>query len=184
VNSEDELAGVIGHEIGHVTAQHSEKRIRATLATAPVSIVTGLGGAVAGIVAPRLGHMVAGTGQLLTAGVIAPFSRSQENEADVIGQGLAAKAGYDPLGISTFLHTLDREVKLLLGKERKSSFLDTHPMTPERVAKTKDNARTLVRAKGRPIARDRADLYSRLEGIVVGEDPVQGVFVEEVFLHP
>ena len=184
VNSEDELAGVIGHEIGHVTARHSEKRIRATLATAPVAIATGIGGAAASIVSPKIGNIVAGSGQLFMAGVIAPFSRSQENDADEIGQQLAAKTGYDPSGISTFLHTLDREVKLLLGKEREHSFLDTHPMTPERVSKTEVNARTLVRAAGHPIARDHADFLSRLEGIVVGEDPAQGIFEEQVFLHP
>ena len=185
VNSEDELTGVIGHEIGHVTGRHSEKRLRAALATSPVAIVTGLGGAAASIVAPRIGNMVAGGGQLLAAGlVIAPFSRSHENEADEIGQQLAAKAGYNPSGISTFLHTLDREVKLLLGEERKPSFLDTHPTAPERVAKTKENARALVRAESRPIARDRTEVFSKLTGIVVGEDPARGSFQGQLFLHP
>ncbi len=184
VNSEDELAGVIGHEIGHVTARHSEKRIRATLGTAPVVIATGLAGAAASIVSPKLGSIVAGSGQLLTASVVAPFSRSQENQADRIGQELAAKAGYSPWGLSTFLHSLGREDKLERGEERKSNFLDTHPMTPERVARTKETARTLVRATGRPIARDRADSFSRLAGIVVGEDPAQGSFKGQLFLHP
>jgi len=184
VNSEDELAGVIGHEIGHLTARHSEKRIRATIATSPVAIATGIGGAAVGIVSSRLGSVVAGTGQLLTASVIAPYGRSQENEADRIGQGLAAKAGYAPSGISTFLHTLGREDTLLRGEERKSSFLDTHPMTPERVAKTKETASKLTPAVGRPIARDRADFFSHIAGIVVGEDPAHGVFKEQLFLHP
>ncbi len=184
VNSEDELAGVIGHEIGHVTARHSEKRIRATLATAPVLIATGIGGAAASIVSPKLGSIVAGSGQLFTASVVAPFSRSQENQADEIGQKLAAKAGYTPLGISTFLHSLGRESKLARGEERESSFLDTHPMTPDRVAKTKETASTLVRATSRPITRNHADFFSRLAGIVVGEDPAQGSFKEQLFLPP
>jgi len=185
INSEDELAGVIGHEIGHITGRHAEKRMRATRATSPVAIATGIGGAAVGIVFPGIGRIVAGGGQLLAAGlVIAPFSRSQEKEADATGQRLAAKAGYDPSGISTFLHTLDREVKLLLGEERKPSFFDTHPTAPNRVAKTKENARALVRAESRPIARNRAEVFSRLTGIVVGEDPAQGTFREQLFLHP
>ncbi len=184
VNSEDELAGVIGHEIGHVTARHSEKRIRAALTTAPVVIATGIGGAAASIVSPKLGKIVAGSGQLLMASVVAPFSRSQENQADMIGQRLAADAGYAPSGLSTFLHSIGREDKLVHGKERKSSFLDTHPMTPDRVARTKETARTLVRATSRPIARDRADLFSRFAGLVVGEDPAVGIFKEQLFLHP
>jgi predicted Zn-dependent protease len=184
VNSEDELAGVISHEIGHVTERHSEKRIRATLATSPISIATGIGGAAAGIVSRRLGNLVAGSGRLISASVVAPYSRSQENEADKVGQGLAARAGYTPSGISTFLHTLGREQKLVSGDERESSFLDTHPMTPERVARTKKTASSLVRAAGSPIARDRADLLSRIEGVVVGNDPAQGIFQGQLFLHP
>ncbi len=185
VNSEDELAGVIGHEIGHVTAAHAEKRIRAAVATSPVSIASGLAGFATGIVSPSLGRMVARTGQVLTSGlVIAPYGRSQENEADAIGQGLAAKSGYDSAGISHFLRTLARELTLLAGAEREPSFLDTHPMTSDRVARTKARSETLTSASGRPVAGDRADLLSRLEGVIVGEDPVQGVFRESLLLHP
>ena len=57
-------------------------------------------------------------------------------------------------------------------------------MTPDRVAKTKETASTLVRATSRPITRNRAEFFSRLAGIVVGEDPAQGSFKEELFLHP
>jgi predicted Zn-dependent protease len=185
VNSEDELAGVIGHEIGHVTAAHAEKRIRASVATSPVAIATGLAGFATSIVSPSLGRMVASSGQLITTGfVIAPYGRSQENEADAIGQALAAKTGYDPAGISHFLHALDREVTLLTGEERRPSFLDTHPMTADRVAKTAQRADTLTRLPGSPVARDQADLFARIEGIVVGHDPAQGVFRDNAFLHP
>ena len=185
VNSEDELAGVIGHEIGHVTAAHAEKRIRASVATSPVAIATGLAGFATSIVSPSLGRMVASSGQLITSGfVIAPYGRSQENEADAIGQALAAKTGYDPAGIAQFLHTLDREMTLLTGEERRPSFLDTHPMTADRVSKTAQRANTLTRLPGSPVARDQADVFARIEGIVVGHDPAQGVFRENVFLHP
>lgn len=52
------------------------------------------------------------------------------------------------------------------------------------MAKTKENARALVRAESRPIARDRTEVFSRLTGIVVGEDPAQGIFQGKLFLHP
>jgi predicted Zn-dependent protease len=185
VNSEDELAGVIGHEIAHVTARHASKRIGAAVLTAPVSIATGLAGVAVSIVSPSLGSVLAGTGPLLTGGlVIAPFSREQENRADEIGQALAARAGYEPDGISKFLHTLDREVTLLAGEERSFHFLDTHPMTPGRVEKTAKRAKQLERAEGRPVARSHSDFLSRIEGIVVGEDPAQGLFEEQKFMHP
>ena len=185
MNSEDELAGVIGHEIAHVTARHASKRIGAAIFTAPVSIATGIAGLAVSVVSPSLGNVLAGTGPLLTGGlVIAPFSRKQENQADEIGQELAARAGYDPAGISRFLHTLDREVTLLAGEERSFHFLDSHPMTPGRVETTAKRAKGLEPAAGRPVARSHSDFLGRIEGIVVGEDPAQGVFEEQKFMHP
>jgi predicted Zn-dependent protease len=185
VNSEDELAGVIGHEIGHVTADHSAKRMAAAIVTAPVNIATGIAGGVLGIVSPTLGSVVAGTGTLLTGGlVLAPYSREQEHDADEIGQNLAARAGYDPAGLPRFLNTLDRDVALLSKEERNFHFLDSHPLTPDRVARTEERAKTLAQAASSPIASGRDAVFAKLEGILVGEDPAQGVFVKSRFLHP
>jgi predicted Zn-dependent protease len=185
LNSEDELAGVLGHEIGHVTARHSSKRIGAAVATAPITIATGLAGFAVGIVSPVLGSAVAGTGQALTSGlVLAPYSREQEHEADELGQGLAARAGYDPKGLPRFLSTLDRDLNLTPGQKREFHFLDSHPMTPDRVSRTEERAGQLTRAAGSPIAGARGAFLARLEGIVVGADPAQGVFDGRRFLHP
>ncbi len=112
-------------------ARHSAKRINAALVTAPVNIATGIAGVATSIVAPLLGQAVAGSGQVLTRGlVLAPYSRSQENEADRIGQELAARAGYDPAALASFLETLDRETQLRSGGVREFSFLADHPLTP------------------------------------------------------
>lgn len=185
VNSEDELAGVLGHEIGHVTANHTTKRLGASAATAPFAIATGLAGAAVAMVSPALGSVVGGAGEALSTGlVVAPFSRSQEHDADEIGQTLAAKAGYRPEALARFLHTLGRDEKLALGKERQQSIMDYHPMTPDRVVLVEERAPTLVVGATRPVAKSRADLLSQLDGIVVGEDPNEGVFHDNVFLHP
>jgi predicted Zn-dependent protease len=185
VNSEDELAGVLGHEIAHVTASHSTKRMGAAVLTAPVTIATGIAGAAVGIVSPLLGSVVAGTGEVITGGlVLAPFSREQEHEADEIGQTLAARAGYDPVGLARFLHTLDRDLGLLHGEKSTFHFLDSHPLTPDRVTRTEERARELERAPASPIAAGRGAFLARLEGIVVGEDPARGVFEKSRFLHP
>ncbi|HXZ84518.1 MAG TPA: M48 family metalloprotease, partial [Myxococcota bacterium] len=184
-NSEDELAGVLGHEIAHVTARHSVKRLGAAVLTAPLSIATGLAGLAVGIVSPTLGKVVAGTGELVTGGlVLAPFSREQEHEADEIGQGLAARAGYDPAGLPRFLQTLDRDLALSSGEQRQFHFLDSHPLTPDRVARTQERASQLTRAAAQPIAGERSAFLARLEGILVGDDPAQGVFEGSRFLHP
>jgi len=185
VNSEDELAGVVGHEIAHVTARHASKRIGAAVLMAPVTIATGIAGLAVSIVSPTLGGVVAGTGQAVTGGlVIAPFSREQEYAADEIGQELAAKAGYDPIGIASFLQTLDRDVKLAAGEERSFHFMDSHPMTPDRITDTKARAKKLTRAPGQPVARNHSAFLARIEGIVTGDDPAHGLFDENKFVHP
>jgi len=185
VNSEDELAGVIGHEIAHVTARHSSKRIGAAIVTAPVAIAAGIAGFAVSIVSPFLGNIVSGTGQVLTQGlVLAPFSREQEHQADQIGQDLAARAGYDPAGISTFLHTLSREVELYTGGKTSFHFFDSHPQTPDRVERTARRAMQLTPGPARPVARGHSEFLARIEGIVVGEDPAQGLFEDSLFLHP
>jgi len=185
VNSEDELAGVVGHEIGHVTAHHTTKRIGVAVLTAPVTIATGLAGFAVGTVSPLLGSAVSGTGEVITGGlVIAPFSRDQEHEADELGQALAARAGYDPAGLPRFLHTLDRDMALLPGDQRSFHFLDSHPLTPDRVARTQERAGQLTRAAASPIAGSRAAFVAKLDGLLVGDDPAQGVFEKSRFLHP
>lgn len=184
VNSEDELAGVIAHEIAHVAARHAVQRVNVAAATSPVWIATGITGLATSIVAPRLGQMVAGIGQMASGAVLAPYSRDQEKQADRIGQDLAATVGYDPIGISTFLETLDRYERLQSEERRRRSFFATHPSTPDRVSRTARQAADLTPADEKPIAKDRPDLLTRLDGLLVGNSPAEGVFIENRFLQP
>jgi len=182
VNDESELAGVIGHEIGHVTAHHGNKRV--TLA-APFMILSGVTGWVTGIVSPRLGETLSNAGNTMAQGLlIAPFSRSQEREADRIGAELSAKAGWDPGSFGTFLETLGRFEAALTGEERHTSWLDSHPASADRAAATRKFAAGLERATPNPVARDRADLFRRLDGLLLGPDPAAGVRVDDRFVHP
>ncbi len=182
VNTEDELAGVIGHEIGHVVGSHASRRI--TLA-APFTIITGLTGWVTGILTPRVGKAIRDGGDTLTDGLlIAPFGRQQERAADRIGQKLAAAAGWNPEGLSHFLHTLGRDEELRSGGGRRKSWLDSHPATPERVEDTKKRAVKLERADLPPIAKDRDALLAKLDGLLVGDDVTGGIVVDNLFIHP
>lgn len=182
VNSEDELANVIAHEIGHVAAlHHARGHTRQTgvgLATVLGTIAAGaLGGAGA---AQAVGQI----GQIAGAGLIASYSRDQEREADAVGQAIAARGGWDPGGMTRFLSTLERETRLVRPEGGPPTFLASHPSTPERVRSTAQRAVTLPVSTAAPIVRDRGALLERLEGIRVGPDPAQGLFDAEVFRHP
>ena len=180
-NDEDELAGIIGHEIGHVAAKHA---VRTVSRAAPISILTGIGAAVTGIVSPVLGSVVGGVGGLAGALVLAPYSRGQEEEADRLGQEMAARAGWDPAGISRSLHALEREEALHGDAPRANSFFATHPPLPRRVADTEARARTLQRNAAAQATATPEQFLRRLDGLAVGPRAADGVFEGPLFLHP
>jgi predicted Zn-dependent protease len=180
-NSEDELAGVMGHEIGHVVARHSVRQLEAST---PFALLFGVPSAIVGVVSPALGGILGGVGKLASGLALAPYSREQEREADRIGIELAAWAGWDPTGLPSLLHTLEREEALAGGDPSRISFFANHPATPERVKNTTAAARTLPRAAANPIVATRTAFLGRLDGLVVGQDPANGIFVNNLFQHP
>lgn len=148
MNSEAQLASVLGHEIGHVAARHSAKRnTRAQIG----GIAATLAGAVTGSSLTTRG--VGAIGQLYTLG----FSRQQEYEADGYGMRYMTAAGYTPYAAADILHQLNEEVALggaISGKQTSQpSFLSTHPNGPDRV----DRALKLAEATGKPDTTDRQD---------------------------
>jgi predicted Zn-dependent protease len=180
VNSEDELAGVVGHEIGHVAARHTVQSISKR---GPIAVVFGI---VSGLTSwiPVAGNVIGGIGDLTQGLIFSPYSRSQETEADRVGQDMAAKAGWDPAALSTFLGTLGREVDLMSKEPRKPSFFDSHPATPDRVEKTAEHAKKLTSAKREPISATHEIFLNRLDGIVSGQRAANGIFDGQSFLHP
>ncbi len=181
-NSEDELANVIGHEIGHVAARHHARQQARAQQVGVASVLGTLAAAVLG--GAEAAQMVGQLGQTAGAGFLAAHSRDQEREADEIGQALAANGGWNPAGMAEFLATLGRETTLQLGEARMPTFLDTHPATPERVESAWARARTLARARANPIAHDRSAFLGKLDGLIVDEDPAGGLFEGTVFRQP
>src|SRR5262245_31233749 len=168
LNSEDELAGILGHELAHVLERHAGRQARAAT---PFAVLFGVPAAALGVVSPTLGGIVAGTGRLASSAVLAPYSRDQEREADARGIALAARAGWEPGALGVFLHTLEGEERLGGRDPNRVSFLSTHPSTPERVDHIRATAGAQTRVAAARIAEGRAAFVSRLEGVVIGDNP-------------
>ena len=183
-NSEDEIAGVLAHEVAHVEREHAQGRSSVAVATSPIRIITGIAGSATGLIAPSVGDAITGIGDAATGVVMAPYSREQEREADAVGQRLAAGEGYDPAALPDILDTMGKFEALAPEGARKQSWFDTHPATSERVSLTRDYAATLTAAPRQPVGKDRAELFRKLDGLVIGENPAKGIFKENLFIHP
>lgn len=176
-NSEDELAAVIAHEIGHVTARHSAERYSR-------SVATGLGASVLAAVLDTPGaNDLLGLGSNL---YLSAYSRDQEHEADDLGVRYIARAGYDPDAMSDFLVTLERSSEfeqLLLGNNAKPrvSYFSTHPVTRDRISRSKAaSAQTGIQAE-----RVVEPYLRAINGMVFGDSPKQGyVYKSDKFVHP
>ena len=180
LNDEDELAGVLGHEVGHIAARHAVQRLSRAL---PAGILTGLVSGVTGLASPLLGDLVQAGGDLATDALLAPYSREQEREADRVGQDIAAEAGWDPAALTRALATLERAEAFEPEAARRPSFLDSHPTTPERARNTAAHARELTPAPRVAIAATPEAFLARLDGMVCGVSAAHGVFEQTTFLH-
>jgi predicted Zn-dependent protease len=177
-NDRSELASVMAHEMSHVIAHHAEMREDRART---VALVTRMVNDV--LSDPEVGAMALAKSKL----ALGEFSRAQEFEADGMGVGIAAKAGYDPYGAARFLTSLGREGDLRQAAQanidpRAPDFLSSHPATPERVS----NALSVARQLGAPGSgeRDRHDYLESIDGMAYGDDPSEGLVRGRRFLHP
>lgn len=177
-NDSAEIAAVMAHEIGHVTARHAYARAEREKEAAVVSQAASI------IQSRQKGEEV----EALKKQTLAGFSRQQELEADGIGIRVIARAGYDPYGASRFLTSLGRSMTLraaLVGQKSsadKPDMLSTHPSTPERIAQAVAAARQI----GAPGigTRDRAGYLASIDGMAFGDDPADGYARGRKFVHP
>ncbi len=159
-NSEDELANVIGHEITHAALRHSAAQQDIERGGNPLAM------------------------PWTRAASRAAYGRDMERTADREGQKLAAAAGYDPMGMSTFLGNLGQMERLRIGHTRMPSFFDTHPGSRGRAAANAARAHELRWKRDPALGDTHASHLKRIEGLALGERPQTGVFQGNHFLHP
>jgi len=126
VDNQDQLAAVIGHEVGHVLARHSNERMSQKAA---VSQGIGLVSAVGNPTSPLGQLAVSSLGIGAQYGIILPFSRTHESEADIIGLDLMAKAGFDPRQSINLWQKMDQASK----GQQPDEFMSTHPSHDTRI---------------------------------------------------
>lgn len=179
VNEEDELAGVMGHEMIHVTKRHSIKQMKQGIIPALLKIP----GALIGLVSPDLGRIINTPIELGGELFLTSYSRKQEREADEFGIKLASQAGYDPSQLSGILQHLADDMELQTGEEERKSYFSTHPYTPKRVDDINEKAPQLSWSE-EPQILSREGIYKLLDGMTLGPNPAQGVIENNIFRHP
>jgi predicted Zn-dependent protease len=175
MNSEAELATVLGHEIGHVTARHSVQQIsKAQLAT----LGLGLGSILSSDVAQFAGLASQGLQVLFLK-----YGRDAENQADELGFRYALGANYDVREMGNVFHTLDRASQLGGGGGRLPEWLSTHPNPENRVKNVEARLDTLHAPLTNTLV-GRDEYIKQIDGLTFGEDPRQGFFEGTMFYHP
>lgn len=171
MSTEAELAAVLGHELGHVNARHSVRRMSQQLL-----LQTGmaLGSAVNETFAKIAG--VAGIGVQL---LFLKYSRDDERQADALGVQYTRSAGFDPSGVVPFFEALEK-MGDLSGGQSLPGFLSTHPLTSERI----QNVRAMLQPDDEKLTKNAEAYLRKIENVVYGEDPRQGFTEGGTFYHP
>ncbi|WP_448660368.1 M48 family metalloprotease [Sphingomonas sp. CJ99] len=184
MNDEAELAAVLGHEVGHVAARHSQSRQRTATRNSILGVLGQvLVGAVAGdgTIGRLLNQGISTGAQLATLG----YSRSQETQADQLGVRYLNTARLDTDALSSMLASLAAQNSLngrIQGQTRSvPAFASTHPEPQARVRTALNDAN---RTGGTQFPRNREPFLAAVDGLLYGDNPRQGVIQGRDFLHP
>ncbi len=175
MNNEAELASVLGHEIGHITARHG-------VTQASKAQLAGMALGAGSIVSPTFGQF----SQLAQIGMgllFLKYGRDAERQSDRLGVQYMYRVGYDPRKMSDFFQVFQtlRED----GGQQIPGWLSSHPDPPDRIRNTAEQARQVMDAEPRSDLRvNRKAFLDHLEDVVFGPDPREGFTENGKFYHP
>jgi predicted Zn-dependent protease len=173
MQSEAQLAGVLGHEIGHVTARHTAKQITQQQ-------IAGLGLGLASAVSPTFARYSSVAQQGLGL-LMLKYSRDDETQADELGVRYATASGYDPREIPGTYHTLQRIAER--SGQSLPNYMSTHPDPGQREVRTSDLAAKAAAGRTNMNVRQRVYL-DHVRNLVYGDNPRYGWFEGSRFYHP
>ena len=173
VSSEAELVAVMGHETGHIAARHSANKIsKQELA----QVGLGIGSALS------LGALAEGAGAGLQL-LFLKYSRDDETQADELGFRFMTKVGYDPRAMLSLFRMLDGLGKVS-GAGKTPQWLETHPDPGNRLEATQQRLQTELTGSTEGMKVNRDSYLKMIDGVVFGDDPRQGFFKGDTFVHP
>ena len=175
-NNEAEFAGVLGHEIGHITARHSVIQQRNAF-LGQIGIIAGV------ILVPELAQFVDPLSYGMQLALMS-FGRDAERQSDKLGVEYSSRIGYDASEMAGFFETLERQ-QAASGTQEVPEFLSTHPSPEERQTTVEELAITWKDKLKLTNAKINRDSYlKRIDGMIVGEDPRNGFVENGVFFLP
>jgi predicted Zn-dependent protease len=175
LDNEAELAGVLGHEIGHVSARHSAQQYTRQ--------VGGQAGLIAlGIFVPAA-RPFGDLGAQALGVLFLKYGRDDELQSDQLGAKYESQLGWDPAAVPAFLSTLGRLDEAAGDRRGVPNWLSTHPDPLSRVGEIQPTVQQL-KAAGGSFSTNRDAFVQRIDGIVYGDNPEQGIARGSAFLHP
>ncbi len=175
LNSEAELAGVLGHEMGHVCARH---HVRQHTKQGSYQIFS----EVVSIFVPET-RSISSISDLIALAVIRGFGRENELEADRLGMKYAARAGYDIKALGDFLNILQR-MEEESGQTGYHGLFSTHPETERRIDRSLMEIEKFGRRQKTAGLISPEDYKNKINGLLYGLDPREGIVVNSIFRHP
>jgi predicted Zn-dependent protease len=177
LDNEAQLAGVLGHEIGHVTARHSAQQY--TKATS-----AGIGVQLLSIFVPEA-RPLQGLTETALGLLFLKHGRDDELQADRLGAEYTAKTGWNPAGVAGMLQTLARLDEAGGSRKGVPNWLMTHPAPADRVQRVQAYVKEAAIPTGTSGGTvDETDFLRRIDGIMFGDNPSEGIIRGNTFLHP